>query len=182
MTREEARELLDKHLKRDNMIKHCIASEAIMRGVAARLGCSEDEWGIAGLLHDIDFELTENEPEKHGIISMNLLPGNISPEIREAIRRHNENNGSKRENLIDHALSASESLTGLIIATALVYPDKKISSVKVKSVVKRMKEKAFARNVSRESIMECEKLGISLDEFVAIGIESMLNVSNKLEL
>jgi len=182
MNRDEALELLKKYLKKENMFKHSLASEAIMRGVAEFKGLDVEAWGLAGLLHDIDFELTENEFAQHGYKAMELLPDDLPAEVREAIKRHNEHNGSVRESVLDFGLSASESLTGLIIATALVYPDKKIASVKVKSVVKRMKEKAFARNVSRESIRECEKIGLDLKEFVEIGIRSMEKIAGQLGL
>ncbi|MHC9541168.1 MAG: HDIG domain-containing metalloprotein [Vulcanimicrobiota bacterium] len=182
MNRDDAWDLLNRYLKKDAMLKHSLASEAIMRGVAQKLGYDEELWGITGLLHDIDFEMTEQTPEKHAIAAMDLLPPDLPEEMRQAICRHNEANGSVRETPLDFALSASESLTGLIIATALVYPDKKISSVKVKSVTKRMKEKAFARNVSRECILECEKIGLSLDSFVETGIHSMEKIAPELGL
>lgn len=182
MNRDEAFSYLTKYLKKDAMIKHSLASEAVMRGVARNLGYDEEVWGLAGLLHDIDFEITENEFEKHGLLAMNILPDELPRELKEAIKRHNEKNGSMRQEPIDFALSASESVTGLIIATALVYPDKKLSSVNTKSVVKRMKERAFARNVSRECIMECEKIGLDLTRFVEIGIDSMQKISDQLGL
>jgi uncharacterized protein len=182
MQREEALTLLRRYLKRDNMMSHSIASEAIMRGAARHLKADEDLWGLAGLLHDIDFEMTEEEPQKHGLIAMEILPPEIPSEVRQAIKSHNEANGSMRSAAIDFALSAGESLTGLIVATAMVYPDKKLSSVKVKSVTKRMKERAFARNVSRESIMECEKCGVPLETFVEIGISSMQEIAGDLGL
>ena len=182
MNRNEALTLLGQHLKKDAMIKHSLASEAIMRGLAGALGFEEGSWALAGLLHDIDFEYTENEPQKHGIVAMSLLPDDIPAPVREAIMRHNEANGSKRAEPIDFALAAGESITGLIIATALIYPDKKLSSVKTKSVAKRMKEKAFARNVSRECIMECEKIGLELPRFIELSIESMQKISTELGL
>jgi uncharacterized protein len=182
MNREEAFLLLQQHMKKDSMLKHSIASEAVMRGVARTLRYDEELWGLAGLLHDIDFEITENEPQKHALMAMDLLPADLPQEVRDAIMRHNEANGSRRQAPIDFALSASESVTGLIVATALVYPDKKLSSVKPKSVVKRMKEKAFARNVSRECILECEKIGMDLPRFVQTGIDSMLTISDELGL
>lgn len=182
MNRDDAWALLNRYLKKDAMLKHSLASEAIMRGVAQKLGYDEELWGITGLLHDIDFEMTEETPEKHALAAMDLLPPDLPEEMRQAICRHNEANGSVREAPLDFALSACESLTGLIIATALVYPDKKISSVKVKSVTKRMKEKAFARNVSRECILECEKIGLSLDSFVETGIHSMEKIAPELGL
>jgi putative nucleotidyltransferase with HDIG domain len=182
LSRNDALALLQTHLKKDSMLKHSIASEAIMKGVAQALHQDQALWGLAGLLHDIDFEETEDEPEKHGLLAMEMLPAGLPGELRDAIRRHNECNGSKRETVLDFALSASESLTGLIIATALVYPEKKLSSVKVKSVVKRMKEKAFARNVSRECIMECDRIPIELSRFVEIGIMAMNEISEDLGL
>ncbi len=182
MTRDEAWALLNRYLAKEAMLKHSLASEAIMRGMAQILGYDEELWGITGLLHDIDFEKTEETPEKHALVAMDFLPPDFPEEARQAICRHNEANGSVRATSLDFALSASESLTGLIIATALVYPDRKISSVKVKSVTKRMKEKAFARNVSRECIMECEKVGLTLDSFVETGIRSMEKIAPELGL
>jgi len=182
MTRDEAMDLLKAHLEKDAMLKHSLASEAVMRGVAEKLGYDVELWGITGLLHDIDFEKTEETPERHGLVAMEILPATLAEDVRNAVCRHNEANGSVRSTSLDFALSASESLTGLITATALVYPDKRVASVKVKSVTKRMKEKAFARNVSRECILECEKIGLSLDSFVETGISSMGKIAAELGL
>ncbi|MDQ7823216.1 MAG: HDIG domain-containing protein [Candidatus Eremiobacteraeota bacterium] len=182
MEREKALALLKQHMKADNLIKHSIASEAVMKRVARKLGGDEDRYALAGLLHDIDVELTENMPEKHALIAMDLLPDSLPAEVRNAIKRHNEQNGSVREGTIDFALTASESLTGLVTAMALIIPDKKLSSVKASSIIKRMKEKGFARNVSREAIRECEKIGIPLPEFIEMGVESMKEISGELGL
>jgi predicted hydrolase (HD superfamily) len=155
-----------------------------MRGLARRLGRDEEKWGLAGLLHDLDVEITNAEPTIHGTQTEVLLKDyDVDPEILEAIRMHNEySSGKERSTEFQHALAAGETITGLIFATTYVYPDKKLTSVKPKSVTKRMKEKMFAASVKRENIMECEKIGIPIDEFAAISIESMLPIAGDIGL
>lgn len=184
MLRTEALELVKHYIKNDKMIAHCIASEAVMRALAKRLGQDEEKWALAGLLHDIDVEITNADLNIHGLESVKILTEkNIDPEIIDAIKMHNEKaHGIQRNTIFHYALAAGETVTGLITATALVYPDKKVAGVKTKSVTKRMKEKAFAASVSRENIMECEKLGLSLDEFAEISINAMKEVADEIGL
>jgi len=183
ISRKEAVQLLEKNVKAENMLKHCYASEAVLRAIARRLGQNEDEWGIAGLLHDMDVEITNADPYKHGPYAENLLKGKVTDEMLDAIVMHNEvATGKERTNTFQHALAAGETITGLITATTLVYPDKKIASVKTKSVTKRMKQKAFAASVKRENILECEEIGIPLPEFAKLSINAMKNISDKLGL
>lgn len=174
-SREDSLNLLNQYVKNERMVAHCIASEAVMRAVALRLGEDEDKWGIAGLLHDLDVEITSGDMKVHGLKTAEILRSmNYDPEIIDAIIMHNEEaSGIPRSTRFHHALAAGETITGLISATALVYPDKKLSSVKAKSVTKRMKEKAFAASVKRENIMECEKAGIPLEEFAEIALRAM---------
>ena len=182
-TREEAVQLLEKNVKAENMRKHCYASEAVMRAIATRLGRNEDEWGIAGLLHDLDVEITDADPHTHGPYAEKLLKGKVTDEMLDAIVMHNEMaTGKERTTEFQHALAAGETITGLITATTLVYPDKKISSVKPKSITKRMKQKAFAASVKRENILECEIIGIPLNEFAAISLEAMQKIDSALGL
>jgi len=166
------------------MIAHSLASEAVMRGLAIKLGRDEEKWALAGLLHDLDVEVTNAESTVHGTQTELLLKDfEVDPEILDAIRMHNEcSSGMERSTEFQHALAAGETITGLIFATTYVYPDKKLSSVKPKSVVKRMKARAFAASVSRENILECEKIGIPLPEFAALAIESMLPIADELGL
>ncbi|MDD5089958.1 MAG: HDIG domain-containing protein [Candidatus Wallbacteria bacterium] len=181
ISRSRALELLSQHLKNDNLRKHCLASAAVMKKLASRLSQPVDEWEVTGLLHDLDFDLTRETPEKHALVAEELLKGEDFPaQYMLAVKAHNECTGFVRDNVLSHALAASESITGLIVACALVYPDKKISSVKVSSVKKRMKEKAFARNVSRENIMECEKCGVPFDEFVELAMTAMAEIQDQL--
>ena len=184
MNRTEALDLLHRYIKNEKMIYHCLASEAVMRGLARKLGRDEEKWGLAGLLHDLDVEITNAEPTVHGTQTEILLKDyDIDPDILDAIRMHNEcSSGKERSTQFQHALAAGETITGLIFATTYVYPDKKLASVKPKSVVKRMKEKIFAASVRRENILECEKIGIPIDEFAVITIEAMLPVADQIGL
>lgn len=183
ISREEAVELLLENVKSENMLKHCYASEAVLRAIAKRLGKNEEEWGIAGLLHDVDVEITNADPLVHGPYAENLLKGKVTDEMLDAIVMHNEMaTGKERSTEFQHALAAGETITGLITATTLVYPDKKIASVKPKSITKRMKQKAFAASVKRENILECEKIGIPLPEFAELSLQAMQGISSKLDL
>jgi len=184
ISRQEALDLLNRHVQNPNLLKHCLASEAVMAALAARLGEDKEKWALAGLLHDLDVEMTNADLAVHGRETSRILADlGLDPEIVEAIELHNERSaGRKRSKPFHHALAAGETLTGLITATGLVYPDKKLASVKPRSVVKRMKEKAFAASVDRDIIRECERLGLSLEEFVEICLKAMQSVSDELGL
>ena len=183
ISREEAIQFLKECIKAENMRKHCYASEAVLRATAKRLGKNENEWGLAGLLHDIDVEITNADPNKHGPYAGKLLEGKINNEMLDAIVMHNEiATGKVRTTDFQHALAAGETITGLITAVTLVYPDKKIKSVKPKSVTKRMKQKAFAASVNRENILECEKIGIPIHEFAELAVNAMKDISADLGL
>lgn len=184
MTRDEAWVLLMQNVKNQKMIFHSLSSEAVLKALARRLGRDEEKWGLAGLLHDIDVEVTGADPATHALKAGGILRDyNLDEEILDAIRMHNEMaTGEERSTEFQHALAAGETVTGLIYATALVYPDKKIAEVKAKSVVKRMNQKAFAASVSRENIMECEKIGIPLQEFVEISLGALKEISNEIGL
>jgi len=184
LPREQALVLLHKYISNERMIAHCLASEAVLRALAERLNRDPDQWGLAGLLHDIDVEITDADPHKHGPEGARWLAEmGVDAEVVDAIAMHNEvASGKERNTVFQHALAAGETITGLITATTYVYPDRKVASVKPKSVVKRMKEKAFAASVKRENILECEKIGISMDEFAAISIQAMTNIAEEIGL
>jgi putative nucleotidyltransferase with HDIG domain len=184
ITREEALALVKEHIQNQNLIKHCLASEAVMRALAERLGQDKGKWGLAGLLHDLDVETVDADLTRHTAETEKILrEKGVNAEIIRAIRLHNEKaHGEKRSQLFEHALAAGETITGLIIATTLVYPDKKIGSVKPKSIKKRMKEKGFAAGVDRDIIMECEKLGMDIDEFSRVCLAAMQGIADELGL
>lgn len=181
-SRDHYVELLKQNIKNPKMIAHSLASEAVMKALALRFGEDEEVWGIAGLLHDIDSEIVNADSTRHGLVGAEMLKSEDLPdEAIEAIRMHNETaSGKTRSSLFEHSLAAGETITGLIFAVALVYPDKKISSVKVKSVVKRMKEKIFAASVNRETILECEAIGIPIDEFTELSLGALSPVEAEL--
>lgn len=182
--REDALKLLQAHLENEKLISHCVASEAIMRALAVRFDENPDVWGMAGLLHDLDFQVTEENPQKHGLLAAEILKEKgVHAEVINAIQKHNaEGLGLERSTRFEHALACAESITGLIVATALVYPDQKLSSVKVKSVSKRMKTAHFARAVSRERILECEIINIPIQDFIGICLEAMQGIADELGL
>ncbi len=184
ITRERALELVRSHIKNPNTVKHCLASEAVLSALAERLGEDREQWAMAGLLHDLDVELTNADPEVHGRESARILEREgVDAEIIEAIRRHNEHSCPEpRESVFQHALAAGETITGMVIATTLVYPDRKLASVKPKSITKRMKEKAFAASVSRDKIRECDLIDIPLPEFAELALQAMRGISDELEL
>ena len=182
ISREKAVEMVRQHIHNDNLFKHCLASEAVLRAMAARLGEDVEKWGLAGLLHDLDSE-THPDLAVHTQGAVRILTEQgVDPEIIEAIRLHNPqaHPGEVRTTVFQHALAAGETITGLVIATALVQPDKKMASVKPKSVKKRMKEKAFARGANRETIMECETIGIPIADFCALSVTAMQGIADYL--
>ena len=184
MTRQESVELLQTYVKNERMLNHCLATEAVMRALARKLGGNEEQWAMAGLLHDLDVEITNADLKVHGKEAERILrERGVDEEIIDAIVMHNETfTGKKRTSRFQHALAAGETITGLIVATALVYPDKKLESVKAKSVTKRMKEKTFAASVNRDIIMECEEIGLPLEEFAQLSLEAMKSIAGELGL
>lgn len=183
MTREEAFELLKQHLKNENLVNHSLAVEAIMRGLAEELGEDVEQFGITGLLHDIDYDVTGDDPQRHSLLGAEILEKHGLPaEVVYAVKVHNEIHGLKRQSLLDKALYAADPASGFIIAAALVRPDKDLNNVQLKSLKKRFKEKAFARGASREQMATCSELGLELDQFLNIALESMKKIAPSLGL
>lgn len=184
MTREEAIKILKKNIQTKNLIKHSLAVGAIMGALAERFGRDKEKWEIAGLLHDIDYEKTKNEPEKHSLVGAEMLKNlGLNEEIVQAVKSHNDIHGLKPETLMAKALYVSDPLSGLIAAATLVLPSKKIKDLTVKSVLNRFKEKRFASGANREIIKKCEEyFNLSLEEFVEIALKAMKEISNELGL
>jgi len=181
--RDEALELLRDNLGNENLVRHCLATEAVMRALARDRGEDPDLWGLTGLLHDLDYERTADSHEKHGLVAGEMLEGRLPEEYLRAIKAHNgENNGVERNSDLEHLLAAGESITGLIVAVALVYPEQKLEPVRSRSVTKRMRMTAFARSVPRETIMECEKAGYDLDSFVRLSLDAMKGIAGEIGL
>ena len=190
INRDEALKLLKKYIKTENTVKHLIATETIMKALARKFEPDkEEEWALAGLLHDIDYETVDAETkEGHAKVSVEILKkekADLPESVLEAILAHCYNLYPEYEpkNKMEWSLSICDSLTGLIVATTLVRPDKKLASVKVKSVMKKFKQKAFAAGTRREEIALCEeKLGMELRDFVELSLQAMQGVSDELGL
>jgi len=183
MERNEALNLVKENVSNKNHVKHMIAVEAIMRGLAERLDKDPEEWGLIGLLHDIDFDKTKDDPKSHSVVAAEMLKGKIDDEKIRVIKSHNfEHTGFMPEKNIDYALIAADAVSGLVIAAALVIPSKKLADVKAESIGKRYKEKDFARNCSRENMLFCEKLGITKEEFFELSLKALQGISAELGL
>ncbi|RKY82803.1 phosphohydrolase [candidate division KSB1 bacterium] len=181
MEREEALELVKKHVSNKNLIKHMIAVEAVMKFLARRFGEDEELWGLAGLLHDLDYDRTADDFENHGKITAEILEKTDVPEqVIYAIKSHPGH--FPRKSLMDKALFAADPITGLIVAATLMHPTKKIKNVDVEFVKRRFKEKRFAAGANRDQIKSCSEAGIELDDFIALSLEAMQSVDKELGL
>jgi len=181
MKREEALERVKQHLKNRNLVKHCLAVEACMRAVAARLGQDAEKWGLAGVLHDLDYELTEKSPELHTSETVKILEGSgVDPDVIHAIQVHAAK--VPCESPMDWAIFSIDPLTGLIIAATLMHPTRKLQDVELEFIKRRYKEKSFARGAKREEIEECRNIGMELDEFISVCLGAMQGISSDLGL
>lgn len=182
MDRDTALNLLKSHVKNKNLVKHCLACEAVLGALAGRLGEDEATWRLAGLLHDVDYDQTADSPDDHAQIGGRILEeAGLDSSIVHAVLAHNDK--APRDSTLDKALWCTDPLTGLIVAAALIRSEKKLSAIDAQFVLNRMKEKSFARGANRDQIRACEQeLGLTLDEFVGIGVKAMQDISDDLGL
>lgn len=179
MTRDEALELVRSKVKNKNLVKHMMATEACMRGLACHFQEDEDLWGITGLVHDLDYDQTAKDFPKHGILSAQMLEEiGVDERIVYAVKAHPGH--VEARSMMDKALFAVDPLTGLIVAATLMHPTKKISDVDTKFVLNRFKEKRFAAGADRDTIRTCENIGLSLEEFVTISLDAMKTIADEL--
>ncbi|HOJ88160.1 MAG TPA: HDIG domain-containing protein [Pseudothermotoga sp.] len=181
LKREEALELVKKHVKSKNLIKHCLAVEVVMMALARRLNEDEELWGLAGLLHDLDYDYTKDDPGSHGYKSIELLKEYDLPRpVLDAILAHCE----KKEiaTNMERAIYAADPVTGFIVAAALITPEKSLSVIDTEFLMRRFKEKLFAKGASREQMKSCEELGLSLEEFLSLSLDAMKTISKDLGL
>ena len=183
MNRENTLKLLQEFVKSDTLLKHLLAVEAGMLAYARKNGEDEDEWSIAGLLHDFDWEIVPT-PEEHPAYGANILTERGYPEsIVRAVLTHGDHTGIQRETLMERTLFAVDELPGFIRAVALVRPNKTLDEVTPRSVMRKMKDKAFARDVNREDITKgAQELGVELDEHISFVIEALKPVATDLGL
>lgn len=181
MDREQALELVSKHLKNKNLVKHSLAVEACMRAVARRLDQDVEKWGLAGILHDLDYEITEKSPELHTTETVKILKEiGMDPETIQAVQAHAGLVPCQSE--MDWAIFSIDPLTGLIIAATLMHPSRKLREVDVGFVRRRYKEKSFARGAKREDIEQIKNVDLDLDEFISICLEAMQGIDKELGL
>ena len=183
-TREQAVQILHEHLAGEYVRRHSRATEVIMRELSARVGADAELWGLTGLLHDLDLELVGEDMQRHGRETVRLLRERFDypEEGLQAILSHNGDVlGLPCASPFDHALTAAESVTGMVFATALILPSKKLADVKPKSVVKRLKEPRFAAKVSRERIGHHNDVGLDVQSFCAIAVAAMQAIAGELE-
>ncbi len=182
ISRQDAYALLLEHNSEQHLIHHALEAEAVMRGLAEKLGGDPELWGVTGLLHDLDYSKTKDNTARHGLDTAEMLDGRLPEEALYAIKAHNEEcTGVKAESQFDFALRAGESVTGLVHANALVRPTG-MEGMKAKSLKKKMKEKAFAASVDRERIREYEKIGLEAGDFFTIAIQAIDGIKGQVGL
>ena len=181
MNRDEAVQMVKNHVKNKNLIKHMVATEAVMIELAAHFNEDEQLWGLTGLIHDLDYDQTYNDFENHGLVTEKMLEKtDVEDEVIYAIKSHPGH--FPRKNLLDKALYAVDPLTGLIVAATLMHPTKKIQNVDLDFVLRRFKEKRFAAGADRDQIKTCEEFGVSLEEFIELSLKAMKQIDTELGL
>ncbi len=181
ISRDDAYRLVTEHVTQKNLVKHILAVEAVMVRLAEHFCEDINTWGLVGLLHDLDYSVTADAPEKHTFITEEWLNENnaeLTPEMMHAIRAHPGH--IPCENRLDWALYCSDPVTGLIVAGVLMHPSKKLANVNAEFMLRRFKEKRFAAGADREAIASCENIGLSLEEFMTLAIDGMRNISDQL--
>jgi putative nucleotidyltransferase with HDIG domain len=184
MQREEASKLLKQNIKNRNLIKHSLAVESAMKELANHFSQNEEQWGVCGLLHDIDYEKTKQDLYLHAKVGAEMLKElGFNGEICHSVLTHNEAHGLLPKTLMAKALFCLDPLTGLIVAATLVLPSKKLDDLTVQNVLNRFKERSFAKGANREVIAKCnEYLNLTLEEFIRIVLKAMQKVSKELGL
>ncbi len=181
ITRAESIELVKENVKNKNLVNHMIGVGAIMKGLAEHYGEDAQLWEAVGILHDIDYETFGEDFANHGAKSAEMVKDILPDDAIKAIRSHNPLTGYEPELKFDIALLAADAISGLIVANALVRPNR-MEGMKAKSIKKRMKDKSFARLVSRENVIKCEEIDIPFSEFATIAIKAMDSVAIEIGL
>jgi len=181
LDRETAWNLVQASVQNQNLRKHMLATEACLRALAHRLGQDEEQWGLAGLVHDLDYEKTKDDPASHGSVAAEMLTNHgLDPEIVQAVKAHSGN--VPAVSLLDRAIIATDPVTGLIVAAALMHPTKKLANVDTDFLLRRFKDKRFAAGANRDQIARCSELGIALEEFLGICLGAMQGSAGRLGL
>lgn len=186
MNRKQAKELLYQHITNENLRRHHLAAEATMRAFARHFGENEEQWGLSGLLHDLDWEKIEGDPAQHTKVTEQILRENgVTDEVLiNAIKAHHPTvSGRWPETLQEKVLYSTEEITGLVTAAALVQPDKKVENVNVPSLMKKLKSKNFAAGVDRDIVAKsAEYTGMPLEGVIGIVLRAMQDIHEDLGL
>lgn len=174
-------ELINEHVKNKNLIKHMLATEAVMRAFAGYFNEDADKWALAGLVHDVDVEITQNNTELHSSVAVDMLRQcGYGEEIINAVKSHFDKQHCKT--LMDKTIRCVDPMTGFLVACALMTKDKKMASVDAAFALRRFDEKRFAAGASREGMKECEEIGLTIEQFMNIGIKAMQGIAEELGL
>jgi len=180
MKRAEALELVRAKVGQENLVKHIISVEAVMRRLAEHFGEDVERWGMVGLLHDLDYVETMNAPERHTFVTREWLAAypEIDEEMLYAIHCHADQKPCLSK--MDWSLYATDPTTGLITAAVMMHPSRKLAELQVASIMKRFKDKRFAAGARREGIAKCSELGLTLEEFLGLALDGMRSIAPEL--
>jgi putative nucleotidyltransferase with HDIG domain len=181
MDQEQARELVRQKAEKETTRRHLVSVEGVMRRLARHFGEDEDTWSLVGLFHDLDQDQTHDDPERHAYVAADWLrQAGVDERIVTGVLAHAH--PEYQTDRLTRAVVHADALAGLLVAAALVRPER-AAGMKVSSVKKKLKEKAFAPGVNREEILQVEeRLGLALDEFISLGIEGLQDVASEIEL
>ncbi|MFP4045719.1 MAG: HD domain-containing protein [Candidatus Aenigmatarchaeota archaeon] len=183
ISEDRALEKVKENVDTENLRKHMYAVSAIMERLAEEFEEDEEKWKLVGLLHDIDYEKTKDNPEKHALLSAEMLEDELPDDCLRAIKAHNSKHTDvEPESRMADALIAADAISGLLVATALVMPNSTLEEVRVESVMKKIDDSSFASNIDRDRIYYCEEIGLDVEEFVELSLEAAQRIHNKLGL
>jgi len=183
ISRKEAVEMIHDNIDTENLKNHMFAVAQIMKRLAKELDKDEEKWELLGLVHDLDYEETKDDPEKHALRSAEMVEGKVPEDMLRAIKAHNhQHTGVEPRNDMEYAIHAADAVSGLIVATALVMPNGKLEEARPESVEKKFDDSSFAKNIDRDRILYCEELGLERDEFLELSLKALQDIDEKLGL
>lgn len=175
--------MMEENIDTINLRKHCLAVAHIMKALAGELGQDRKKWEILGLVHDLDYEETKDDPEEHALRSAEMVKGKVPTDVVRAVKSHNhQHTGVEPETDMENALIAADAISGLVVATALVMPNSKLEEARPESVEKKFDDSTFAKNIDRDRILYCEKIDMSRHEFIELSLEALREIDEELGL
>jgi len=183
ISKEKTMDMIEENIQTENLKKHMWAVGQIMKKLAEELDKDQNKWEILGLIHDVDYEETKDNPENHATKSAEMVEGMVPDDVIRAIKSHNhKHTGVEPKNEMENALIAADAVSGLIVATALVMPNSKLEEARPESVEKKFDDSSFAKNIDRDRILYCEKIGMDRDEFLELSLYALQDIDDRLGL